>query len=59
MALKVSFLSFVAGIGRKRIRFTNAEGKEQEQEQGAGRSEGRERNTTTRPLTTGLAEGKE
>ena len=38
MALKVSFLSFVAGIGRKSLRFTNAEGKElraESKEQGA------------------------
>jgi hypothetical protein len=43
--IKVSFLSFVAGIGRKSIRFTNAEGKEQRaksKEQGGQRAEGRE-----------------
>ena len=41
MALKVSFLSFVAGIGRKRIRFTNAEGKEQKAKSKEQRAKGR------------------
>ena len=42
MALKVSFLSFVAGIGRKSIRFTK-EGKSKHQKSKGQRAEGETR----------------
>ena len=58
MALKVSFLSFVAGIGRKSIRFTNAEGKELRAESKERRAESKERRAEGREVRGQKAESR-